>query len=109
MLFRSGRDGRPVHIALLTAAGPEESAPPARHSLDRAMDHLEEILRKGLRRGDAAARCGADQFVLLLPQADYDASRAVCARLVRNFTRRYPHSPLRVTFFVQPLPPGGTV
>ncbi|WP_297986937.1 diguanylate cyclase [uncultured Oscillibacter sp.] len=73
------------------------------------MDHLEEILRKGLRRGDAAARCGADQFVLLLPQADYDASRAVCARLVRNFTRRYPHSPLRVTFFVQPLPPGGTV
>ena len=105
----AGRDGRPVHIALLTAAGPEESAPPARHSLDRAMDHLEEILRKGLRRGDAAARCGADQFVLLLPQADYDASRAVCARLVRTFTRRYPHSPLRLTFFVQTLPPGGAV
>ena len=42
------------------------------------MDHLEEILRKGLRRGDAAARCGADQFVLLLPQADYDA---ICEKL----------------------------
>ena len=57
----------------------------------------------------AAARCGAGQFILLLPQADYDASRAVCARLVRNFTRRYPHSPLRLTFFVQTLPPGGAV
>ena len=69
------------------------------------MDHLEEVLREGLRRGDAAARCGAGQFILLLPQADYDASRTVCARLVRSFTRRYPHSPVRITCFVQPLPP----
>lgn len=99
----AGRNGRPVHIALLTAAG-DDSLP--RRSLDRAMDHLEEVIREGLRRGDAAARCGAAQFVLLLPQADYDASRAVCARLVRSFTRRYPHAPVRITSFVQLLPPG---
>lgn len=98
----AGRSGRPVHIALLTAAGDDSLA---RRSLDRAMDHLEEVLREGLRRGDAAARCGAGQFILLLPQADYDASRTVCARLVRSFTRRYPHSPVRITCFVQPLPP----
>ena len=98
----AGRSGRPVHIALLTAAGDDSLA---RRSLDRAMDHLEEILREGLRRGDAAARCGAAQFILLLPQADYNASRTVCARLVRSFTRRYPHSPVRITCFVQPLPP----
>lgn len=101
----AGRSGRPVHTALLTAAGDPSLA---RHSLDRAMDHLEEILLEGLRRGDAAARCGADQFVLLLPQADYENSRAVCARLVRAFTRRYPHAPVHITFFVQPLPPNGT-
>lgn len=99
----AGRSGRPVHIALLTAAGDGSLA---RRSLDRAMDHLEEILLTGLRRGDAAARCGAGQFVLLLPQADYDASRAVCARLIRTFRRRYPHAPVRVSFFVQPLGPG---
>lgn len=96
----AGRDGRPVHAALLTADG---GSVLARRSLDRAMDHLETVLLEGLRRGDAAARCGADQFVLLLPHADYDASRAVCARLVRTFTRRYPHAPVRLTFFVQPL------
>ena len=98
----AGRSGQPVHIALLTAAGDDSLA---RRSLDRAMDHLEEVLREGLRRGDAAARCGAGQFILLLPQADYDASRTVCARLVRSFTRRYPHSPVHITCFVQPLPP----
>lgn len=99
----AGRSGRPVHIALLTAAGDDSLA---RRSLDRAMNHLEEILLTGLRRGDAAARCGAGQFVLLLPQADYDASRAVCARLIQTFHRRYPHAPVRVSFFVQPLTSG---
>lgn len=98
------RSGQPVHTALLTAAGDPSLA---RRSLNRAMDHLEEILLEGLRRGDAAARCGADQFVLLLPQADYESSQAVCARLARTFTRRYPHAPVRITFFVQPLPPSG--
>lgn len=96
------RSGRPVHVALLTAAG---GSALARRSLDRAMDHLETVLLEGLRRGDAAARCGADRFVLLLPHADYDDSRAVCTRLVRTFTRRYPHAPVRLTFFVQPLSP----
>lgn len=102
----AARNGGPVFLALLTAASPQD-APLARHSLDRVMNHLEEILLAGLRRGDAAARCGADQFVLLLPQADYQGSRAACARLIRSFTRRYPHAPARVTYTVQPLPPNG--
>ena len=96
----AGRDGRPVHVALLTVSGGPALA---RRSLDRAMDHLETVLLEGLRRGDAAACCGADQFLVLLPHADYDSSRAVCARLARAFTRRYPHAPVRLTCFVQPL------
>lgn len=103
----AARNGEPVFLALLTAAPHREDAPLARHSLDRVMDHLEEILLASLRRGDAAARCSADQFVLLLPQADYRGSRAACARLIRSFTRRYPHAPARVTYAVQPLPPNG--
>lgn len=103
----ASRSGEPVSLALFTAAPPQEDAPLARHSLDRVMNHLEEILLEGLRRGDAAARCGADQFVLLLPKADHQSSRMVCDRLVRNFTRRYPHAPAQVTFTVQPLPPNG--
>lgn len=102
----AARNGETVFLALLTAGAPQD-APLARHSLDRVMDHLEEILRTGLRRGDAAARCGKDQFVLLLPQSDYQGSHTACTRLVRSFTRRYPHAPARVTFAVQPLPPNG--
>ena len=103
----ASRSGEPVFLALLTAVSSREDVPLARHSLDRVMNHLEEILQASLRRGDAAARCGADQFVLLLPQADHQGSCIVCDRLVRSFARRYPHAPARVTFTVQPLPPNG--
>ena len=78
--------------ASLTGGAPEDASL-ARHSLDRAMDHLEEVLRAGLQRGDAAARCGAGQFVLLLPQADYEGRRTACTRLIRSFTHRCPHAP----------------
>lgn len=100
---RAARSGEAVHVALLTLEG-WEGRPVARHSLDRAMDNLQPILLSQLRRGDTVARCGASQFVLLLPQADYPNSRAVCDRVRRAFVRQYPHAPVGLDFSVQPLP-----
>lgn len=96
------RSGQPLHAALLTLAGAED-APLPRHSLDRAMDNLQEVILKELRRGDAAARCSAAQFVLLLPQAEYAGAVRVCRRVCRAFIRQFPHSPARLTFAVLPL------
>lgn len=106
MARRAGRSGEPVHIALISLAGPE-GGELARHSLDRAMDNLQALILRHLRRGDAAARCSASQFVLLLPQAGYENSRMVCRRMIKAFTRQYPHSPAVLQFSVQPLPTGG--
>lgn len=99
---RAGRSGEPVHVALLSLSSPEGSSLP-RYSLDRAMDHLQEIMITRLRQGDAVARCGASQFVVLLPQASLKNSQMVCRRITQSFTRQFPHSPVVLSVSVQPL------
>lgn len=97
----------PLHVALLSLSGAGEASL-ARHSLDRAMNNLEQIILGQLRRGDAFSRCSASQFVLLLPQASYENSQMVCTRITRAFIRQYPHSPASLQSSVLPLlPPAG--
>lgn len=98
------RSGDAVHICLLSvtdAAGEEL----AKRSLDRCMENLQELIRTSLRRGDIAARCSVSQYILMLPQANYENSCKVCDRIVRAFFRQYPHSPAKLHFTVQPLEP----
>lgn len=104
MARRAGRGGEPLHIALISLSGRTGSSL-ARYSLDRAMDHLQNIILEQLRRGDSAARCSASQFVLLLPQASYANSRLVCERIQKAFTRQFPHSPASLQISVQPMLP----
>ena len=99
----SERNGDAAHLALVSVTD-EDGGPPPR-GLDRVMDHLQEILRLYLRRGDAAARCSISQFVVLLPQANYENSRMVCQRISKAFSRQYPHSSARVRTDIQPLAP----
>lgn len=96
------RSGDPVHLALLSVAG-AGGRPLTPRSLACAMDNLQELLRTHLRRGDAAARCTASQFALLLPLANYENSRLVCRRIEKAFARQYPHSPARLQAAIQPL------
>lgn len=98
------RTGVPPHVALVSLSGAENGAL-AKHSLDRAMDNLESIIGARLRRGDAFARCSASQFVLLLPNANYEDSQMVSSRITRAFARQYPHSPALLQVSVQPLLP----
>ena len=98
------RNGDAVHIGLISMVSGDGNELP-RRSLDRAMDNLQDIIRLSLRRGDIAARCSGSQFILMLPQANYENSCKVCDRIVRAFARQYPHSPARLNVSVQPLEP----
>lgn len=95
------RAGQPLYAALLTLSGEREGLP--RYSLDRAMNNLQGTVLSCLRRGDAAARCSACQFVLLLPQAGYEGAQKACRRICRAFSRQFPHAPVRLEFAVVPL------
>lgn len=98
------RSGDAIHIALLSVTGKNKKEL-AKRSLDRAMENLQEQIRTNLRKGDVASQCSVSQFILLLPQANYENSCMVCRRIIKAFSRQYPHSPAQLHFSVQPLEP----
>ena len=75
------------------------------NSAGGAMEKLPPLLRGNLRRGDVISRCSVSQFVIMLPQANYENSCMVAERLTGAFYRRYPHSSARLRCMVQPLIP----
>lgn len=96
------RNGHSANICLLSVSG-KDGEMLARRSLDPAMNNLQVLVQNNLRRGDVIARCSISQYIILLPQANYENSRMVADRLVSAFYRRYPHSPARLRYMVQPL------
>ena len=107
ILYRSearsiAQNGHSANICLLSVSG-KDGEMLARRSLDTAMNNLQVLVQNNLRRGDVIARCSISQYIILLPQANYENSRMVADRLVSAFYRRYPHSPARLRYTVQPL------
>lgn len=98
------RSGDTVHLGLISIL-PQERGKLSRRSLDRVVENLRELIRTSLRRGDVASRCSVSQFILMLPQANFENSRMVCDRLIRTFNRQYPHSPARLHASIHPMEP----
>lgn len=69
------------------------------------MEMLEEQIRVSLRRGDALARCSVSQYVVMLPQANYENSCMVCERIIKAYCRKHPHSDAVIRYEVYPLEP----
>ena len=85
------RMGIAVHICLLSVTAKDGSAL-ARRSLDGVMEKLPPLLRGNLRRGDVISRCSVSQFVIMLPQANYENSCMVAERLTGAFYRIRPRA-----------------
>lgn len=98
------RSGDAIHIALISVHG-EGNAELPKRSLDRVMENLRDQIRINLRRGDVAAQCSVSQYILMLPQANYENSCMVCERITKSFARQFPHSPAVLHYCVQPLEP----
>lgn len=98
------RTGEVIHIALLSIRAQGRKELP-RRSMDCAMENLQELVLGNLRQGDVVSRCSISQLVIMLPQANYENSCAVCQRIIKAFNRQYPHSPADIHFNVQPLEP----
>ncbi|MBQ9979728.1 MAG: bacterial transcriptional activator domain-containing protein [Oscillospiraceae bacterium] len=97
------RSGEVIHIALFSVHGKDKDL--SRRSLDNIMDNLQEVIVTGLRQGDVVTRCSISQFILMLPQANYENSCMVCQRIIKTFFRKYPHSPADIHSSVHPLEP----
>ena len=98
------RSGEVIHIALLSVHG-EFGKELTRRSLDIAMENLKTLVLGNLRQGDVVSLCSMSQLVIMLPQANYENSCAVCQRIIKAFYRQYPHSPTEIRYHVHPLEP----
>ncbi|MDY3282027.1 AfsR/SARP family transcriptional regulator [Dysosmobacter sp.] len=98
------RTGDAVHIGLITVTG-HEGQSLSKRSMDVCMENLKNLMCLNLRRGDVAARCSVSQYIVMLPQANYENACMVMERIVRAFFRQYPHSPAQLRYSVQPLEP----
>ena len=97
------RTGDSYHLVLLTLSGREKEM--AKHSLSRAMDNMQDILRSNLRSGDSVTRCSKSQFIVLLPHASFENAVMICKRIIKSFTRQFPHSPAQVEYALKPVKP----
>ena len=69
------------------------------------MEQLGEQIRTNLRRGDTFSRCSVSQYIIMLPQANYENSCMVARRVVGAFNRAHPHVAAKIQHMVQPLTP----
>lgn len=98
------RSGLVIHTALLTLKA-RSRRDVSDKSLALAMDHLERHMSQSLRKGDMITRCSSSQFMVMLLSSNYENSCKVCQRIIAGFEKKYPHSPVYVDFYVQPLIP----
>ena len=98
------RSGDATHVVLLSVSG-EGGAPLPKRSLNRIMEQLGEQIRTNLRRGDTFSRCSVCQYIIMLPQANYENSCMVCRRVIGAFHRAHPHVAANIHHMVQPLTP----
>jgi DNA-binding SARP family transcriptional activator len=89
------RSGDIMHIALFSLTDANGEMLPKR-SLNCAAENFQALLQRLLRKGDVITRCSVSQFLVILPQANYENSCAVCDRILKAFARKYPHSPAQV-------------
>lgn len=98
------RSGKATHIALLSVTSGTEK-PLTKRSQERVMGQLGQQLRLNLRRGDTISRCSVSQYIIMLPNANYENSCMVCKRILAAFHRAHPNVTVKVNFMVQPLTP----
>lgn len=102
------RSGNATHILLLSVSATPDK-PLSKRSMKRIMEQLGETIRTSLRRGDTYSQCSVSQYIIMLPQANYENSCMVARRILGAFSRKHPHVTARIQHMVQPLTPGISV
>ena len=78
------RSGQIAHILLLSVTSGTE-IPLTKATQSRIMNQLGEQIRMNLRRGDVFSQCSVSQYIVLLPQANYENSCMVCRRFRQSW------------------------
>lgn len=98
------REGNVAHIALLSLSG-AEGKPLSKRSRKWSMESFGDTLRTNLRQGDVISQCSISQYIMMLPNANYENSCMVCRRVIGAFHNSHPRMAVTIKYMVQPLTP----
>jgi len=100
----AARTGQVVQLAMISVLSGRTSPLTARQ-LHTAMARLDGTIRSELRQGDAYTRYSPNQYLLMLPSADFESGGAVLSRLVRAFRRAWPKMTVILHYSLLPVLP----
>ncbi len=98
------RNGTVIHLILVNITDINGEPLPKR-SLTVGVRNLRNLFCDKLRRGDIVSMCSPSQFLILLPNANYENTQKVMNRLINGFYQQYPHTPVKLKHFIQPIVP----
>lgn len=98
------RNGGTYHLILMNITDISDK-PLAKRSLSICVDHMKDLLCSLLRCGDIISMCSPSQFVVLLPNANYENTEKVVNRIESIFYQRFPHTPAKINHYIQPVIP----
>lgn len=84
---RAARQGSCAHIGLLTLTDSKGAVPPL-DVLNKAMSQLLFTLKASLRKGDVISQYSGAQFLIMLPNANYEDSLMVMERIMNAFYKQ---------------------
>lgn len=97
------RQGQAIYLALVTLTGP--GGGPLGAAAAEAMEGLHEAIRLSLRQGDVFTRYSLSQYLVMLPGASLENSRAVTERILARYRRDNPRSAAEPRCRLQSLDP----
>jgi diguanylate cyclase (GGDEF)-like protein len=107
---RSDRTGRPFAVLLLDLDELKEINDEHGHLAgNRALCRLALALRAHCRAIDTPARCGGDEFVLIVPEADMEAALAIGRRICEWLSSDGEEPSISVSFGAAVCPEDGTL
>lgn len=87
---RADRSHAPLCVALLDVDNFKHLNDTLGHHVgDRALIHLCEVIKEGLRPGDSVARYGGEEFIIILPEIVLEEAAATIERLQRWLTKKF--------------------
>ena len=96
------RSGKPIHICLVSVSG-KDGGMLARKTQNAVMTKLAESIQSSLRSGDVFSRYSVSQYVILLPQADYDNGVMVLERIIKKYRQENEHSVAVISYTLQEI------
>lgn len=99
---QAAREGRSVYLCLITVSDSKGDIP-SLNKLDAAMKRLLDAINDSLRRGDVVSKYSGAQYVILLPDINYEDGSMVMERIIKKYYQANRRSVLHLKYKLEQI------